>query len=180
MKPNKISVLAPLLAAALLAGCAHDNNLQHADFAPTGPNVTVLTYNFTVSARPEDWQHSGLELHDGDSATIIASGKWRVVRESDSGGDGIAADNSFALPGRPEGCLIVRMSRSSADGDTLYFKGNNQPVYDNKPGEFCFLANDSLHPDDNKGRHGYKDNKGELKVTIKIQTAKPGRYPPVP
>jgi hypothetical protein len=182
-KNVKISgLLTTLLAVVSLVGCTSERNAsqEQANIASTGPKLVVLTYTYTVQARPEDWQHSGIELKQGDSATLIASGEWYVVRTSDSGGNGTAADGSFALPGRPEGCLILRMNRSANDGDTLYFEGNGKPVYVNTPGEFFFLANDSHHPDMGAGRPGYADNTGALTVTIKIQTSHPENYPPMP
>jgi hypothetical protein len=168
---KKTALLIILLAAVSLVGFAQTN--------ATAPPVVVLTYTNIVLARSDVWTCSGLELKPGDAATLTASGEWSIGRLCDSGGIGIPArpDWQPTLPGVNLGCLVVSIERSPNDADIQPFKGNKFPIYVEKPGKFCFMANDYHHPDTGAG---FADNTGALVVTIKIQTAHPEHYPPQP
>jgi hypothetical protein len=60
--------------------------------AQHGVEVENPTEKFTVSfspqARPDTWQFSGVELKDGDTATITATGGWHVVGDNPPYGNG--------------------------------------------------------------------------------------------
>jgi hypothetical protein len=151
-----------------------------ADDQKAAPSVAVtdLYYTNQVQARAENWTCSGLDVLEGDSATLTVSGEWTVTpgRKSDAGGNGTPADGGGqpALTGVNEGALIVGRKHHGNFVETIYFTSNSDKKYIQKPGEICFLANDYHHP---KNGAGYKDNSGSLTVLLHIRTTHPEHYP---
>ncbi len=135
---------------------------------PPPPSLQEATYSFKVQAGRVGWQSSGFELKEHDTAVISATGEWSVIRTSDSGGNGIPAGSSFAMPSANEGCLIERTG--DKEEDTQVFTSNKDPIHLSKPGPIKFLVNGDRNPP----REAYH---GLLIVKITIRTRNPANYP---
>jgi hypothetical protein len=121
-----------------------------------------------VASRNPHWQFSMVSLSPGETASVIASGRWGIVDPAKNGLTGPGgifspAGRGFYKPGAPEGCLLVL----TGNGEVLHFNSDTDTITIRIPGPIHFVANDDRMPDF-PAQKGFDDNVGSMTVTVRI------------
>lgn len=111
----------------------------------------------TVRAYREAWQDTGVRVDEGERISIAAQGKWTHRAEGDlygPAGNGDVVDWTI-VPSAPIGALLGRI-------------GDSEPFVVGDGVTFVASGSGPLELRMNDGRRGYEDNRGKLKVAVKL------------
>ena len=113
------------------------------------------------------WNSTGINVRQGDRVDIWADpdyvNVWQVspsVRCGPEGDSRWIGKPGYALPGRPEGCLVARI------GSYTFFIGREGFINSPTAGELMLSANDDL---DGRYGRGYDDNSGAVAVRVSVR-----------
>lgn len=124
--------------------------------SPRPPAVRELTVRV---AGNEVWVDSGLDVRQGDTIRLSASGRVQLSRTQATGPEGVnIADPQKMMPNRPTGGLIAVIGD---DNDDFIFIGAGAQLQARRSGRLFLMVNENV----------LEDNSGAFTVRIQAQSA---------